>query len=103
LDIKPKKGRYTWSNKISGDNHIAARLDKFLVQSSLLLERKIVGSRMLANLASDHKPILLSFEDEVNLGSIPFRFNPLWVEKHGFKETVEKAWNIPIKGSPGFV
>lgn len=30
-DIKPSSGKFTWSNKRVGPNHIAARLDRFLV------------------------------------------------------------------------
>jgi len=91
LDIKPKKGRYTWSNKLSADSHIAARIDRFLIHSNLLLEGKIVASRMLPNLALDHKLIMLSFEEEENLGPIPFRFNPLWIKNHGFEDIVENS------------
>ena len=36
LDFKPKKGRFTWTNNRVGDAIIYARLDIFLVQSSLL-------------------------------------------------------------------
>jgi hypothetical protein len=30
MDIKPSRGRYTWTNKRVGPGHIAARLDRFL-------------------------------------------------------------------------
>jgi len=33
LDFAPVRGLYTWSNNRSGPDHIAARLDRFLVQS----------------------------------------------------------------------
>jgi exonuclease III len=35
-DIKPKKNKYTWTNKREGKGHIAARLDKFLVSNHYL-------------------------------------------------------------------
>jgi len=31
LDLKPKKGRYTWTNNRTGATHISTRLDRFLV------------------------------------------------------------------------
>jgi len=31
LDIKPKKGLYTWTNNRTGAAHIFAKLDRFLV------------------------------------------------------------------------
>jgi len=67
------------------------------------MEGKIINSSILPNLASDHKPILLSIEDEENLGPIPFRLNPLWEREPNFEEVVNRAWNKPVKGSPGFV
>ena len=36
LDLKPKKGSFTWTNNRLGLAQISARLDRFLVQSSLL-------------------------------------------------------------------
>jgi hypothetical protein len=88
MDFKPRKGLYTWTNNRTGEEHISSRLDKFLVQSTLLLERKLISTAILPKLTSDHKPILLSLEDEEILGPIPFRFSPLWKEKSGFYETV---------------
>ena len=36
VDIKPKIGNYTWSNKHLGPSHIATGLDRILVRSSFL-------------------------------------------------------------------
>jgi len=36
-DIGPSNGKYTWTNKRIGPRHIAAMLDRFLVQESFLL------------------------------------------------------------------
>ena len=81
IDFKPKKGLYTWTNNRTGEDHISARLDKFLVQSTLLMERRLISSTILPKLTSDHKPILLSLEEEENMGPILFRFSPLWSSK----------------------
>jgi hypothetical protein len=89
LDFKPSKGLYTWTNNRVGVDHISARLDRFLIQSSFLQERRIISSKILPKLTSDHKPILLNLEEEENMGPIPFRFSPLWIEKEGFLETVQ--------------
>jgi len=34
----PKKGKYTWSNQRSGSEHLAARLDCFLIQKKWLVK-----------------------------------------------------------------
>ena len=36
LDPMPKNGKYTWSNKRVGPEHIAARLDRFLVSTTFI-------------------------------------------------------------------
>eukprot|EP00253_Pinus_taeda_P012315 PITA_12315 len=102
-DIKLSSGKYTWSNKRTGPNHIAARLDRFLVHSSFLTSGLMASSKILPNLTSDHKPILLELSLDCNLGPIPFRFSPLWIQQEGFQEVVSDSWNRPVHGSPFFV
>ena len=67
------------------------------------MERKLISSKTLPKLTSYHNPILLQLEEEENLGPIPFRFFPLWIEQEGFKEIVIKDWSTPVIGSPSFV
>ena len=38
-----------------------------------------------------------------NLGPIPFRFIPLWIQQDGFMDVVSTAWNWQIQGSPFYV
>eukprot|EP00253_Pinus_taeda_P034931 PITA_34931 len=102
-DIKPSSGKFTWSNKRIAPNHIAARLDRFLVHTSFLTCGLMASSKILPNLTSDHKPILLELSLDINLGPIPFRFSPLWIQQDGFQEVVSESWNRPVLGSPFFV
>ena len=78
-DIPPDKGKFTWTNKRIGPGHIAARLDRFLIQSSFLTLGLMATSRILPHYTSDHKPISLSLSRGEKLGPIPFRFSPIWV------------------------
>jgi len=103
VDFKPMKGKYTWTNNRTGENHISARLDRFLISSSLMMDNRIVFTKILPKLTSDHKPILLCLKEEEDLGPLPFRFNPLWAGKDGFLETVQAAWMTEVIGSPSFV
>eukprot|EP00253_Pinus_taeda_P012863 PITA_12863 len=102
-DIKPSSGKFTWSNKRIGPNHIAARLDRFLVHNSFLSCGLMASSKILPNLTSDHKPILLELSQDNNFGPIPFRFSPIWIQQEGFQEVVSDSWNKPVLGSPFFV
>jgi hypothetical protein len=45
----------------------------------------------------------LNLEEKEDMDPIPFQFNPLWIEKEGFLETVHSAWSSPISRSPSFV
>lgn len=103
LNLKPKKGRYTWTKIRTRAAHILARLNRFLVQSTLLMDKRIVSMRILQKLTSDHKPILLQMDEEENLGPIPFCFNPLWIEQEWFMEVIVKALSITVTGSPSYV
>ena len=74
-----------------------------MVQSSLLLDKKIISSSIFPKINSDHKPIMLYIEDEEDLSPIPFWFSPLWKDRDGFMITVTMAWDLPIVGLPNFV
>jgi hypothetical protein len=103
LDVKPSRGKYTWSNKQVGPGHIAARLDRFLLQSSYLLLGIDVKMKILPNSTSDHKPIMLVLTPQRNLGPIPFRFSPLWINQKDFLKKVEEIWRMSVTGSPFYV
>eukprot|EP00253_Pinus_taeda_P013868 PITA_13868 len=93
LDIKPSSSKYSWSNKRLGPGHIAARLDRFFIQSSFLLLGIEPRMHILPNNISDHKPIKLELLAHLDLGPIPFRFSPLWIKELGFMQIVKDSWN----------
>ena len=66
MDIKPTSGKYTWNNRRTGPGHIAARLDRFLIQDSFLLLGLNLSSKILPFGVSDHKPILLEMANNKN-------------------------------------
>ena len=71
LDIKPKRVLFTWTNNRVGVDHIASRLDRFVVQSTLL-GKWVISSKNIPKLTSYHKAIMLQLEEEDNMGPIPF-------------------------------
>jgi exonuclease III len=103
VDIKPAKGLYTWTNKRVGPGHIAARLDRFLVQSSFLLLGLTATSEILPHSVSDHKPIRIEIKTDQVHGPIPFRFNPTWIQDKDFLLLVSKSWTSIVKGSAFYV
>lgn len=103
LDIKPSSSKYSWSNKRMGPGHIAARLDRFFIQSSYLLLGLEPRMHILANSISDHKPIKLELLAHLDLGPIPFRFSPLSIKEPDFMQIVKDCWNQLIKGSSFYI
>lgn len=78
MDIGPKNGKFTWSNKRLGRDNIKQRLDRFLIQDNLISSYNLVISKIIPSVALDHKPIAIKFGEGANLGPIPFLYNPLW-------------------------
>jgi ribonuclease HI/exonuclease III len=102
-DIPPSNGKFSWTNKRVGPGHIAARLDRFLIQSSFLTLGLRASSKFLPHYTSDHKPIALSIRPCASLGPIPFKFSPLWPAQKDFVILVQRSWETPVNGSPFFV
>ena len=91
IDINLVKEKFTWSNKRVGPGHIAARLDRFIVHSSFLSFGLLASSKILPHCTSDHKPILLDLALEQDLGLIPFRFSPLWIQHEDLLQVVSNS------------
>ena len=103
LDFKPKKGRFTWTNNRIGAARIYARLDIFLVQSSLMDGNILISAKILPKLTFDHHHISLQLEEEQNLGPVSVWFSPIWIERECFWETITQVWSQFVEGSPNFV
>ena len=103
INIKPAKGLYTWRNKRIGPGHIAARLDRFLVQSSFLLLGLTATAEILSHSVSDHKPLHLEIRIDQVRGPIPFIFNLTWIQDKDFFPLVSKTWTDVVKGSSFYV
>jgi hypothetical protein len=99
VDVQPIKGQFTWNNRRVGPGHIVARLDHFIISSSFFSRDDIISSSIIPWASSDHRSISLSFVKEENMGPIPFRFNPLWMEREYFFPLITRTWSQWIKGS----
>lgn len=99
IDIKPSSGKYTWTNKRIGLGHIAARLDRFFVQSSFLLLGLKSRTHILPCSVSDHCPIKLDMLAHLDQGPIPFKFNSHWVKEQSFLPLIKETWKLPVKAA----
>jgi len=103
FDAYPSKGKYTWRNNWTGVGNIVAKIDHFLIHISLLSLLDKISSHIIPWGLSNHHPISLSFEKEENLGPIPFRFNPLWMDSLDLFPLLSRVWNQWVYGSHVFI
>jgi len=93
IHIKPLNGHFTWSNNRLGPSHIVARMDCFLINSSIFEDSLIPSSLILPWSGSNHRHISLSIYDLENLGPISFFSNPLWLHNPSLMYIVPSTWN----------
>eukprot|EP00253_Pinus_taeda_P003328 PITA_03328 len=103
MDIIPKNRKFTWNNRRLGPGNIMERLDRILVNISLLSTFAAAHSKVLSSSVSDHYPIMLTLDSHVQLGPIPFRYNPLWRNNAVAVDIIEGTWKQHIEGSPSFI
>ena len=72
VDIVNNNGTFTWSNRRSGNQHVACRLDLFLVTEELIERDLCMESLILPKVGSDHWPIALQLEIEATPKFKPF-------------------------------
>jgi hypothetical protein len=71
--------------------HIAARIYQFLIISFFLAHPEKDLSLILLWVGSNHQPISLLFESQKNWGPIPFKFNPLWMDRPDFLPSISQV------------
>jgi len=86
VDIENSNGTYTWTNKISGHQQIACRLDCFLILETLLLEVPLVDSNILPKAGSYHWPVQLWVDTIATPKLKHFRFEIFWLSHPNFQE-----------------
>jgi hypothetical protein len=66
MDVKPKKGRYTWTNKRMGPGHTIAKLNVFLLHSYFMETSLSISSFIIPWYSSNHNPISLDIQSTPN-------------------------------------
>lgn len=78
IDVAPKPLVSTWRNGRKGHDHIAKRLDCFLVSDSLFSSVDRCSSRIVPTNLSDHTPIVPWVGKGSKLCRYPFKFCTAW-------------------------
>jgi exonuclease III len=93
VDIENNNGTFTWSNRRSGNQHVACRLDRFLVTEELIERDLCMESLILPKAGSDHWPIALQIAIETTPKFKPFRFEKFWLTHPDFQQLAKTWWN----------
>jgi hypothetical protein len=92
VDIETGNGTFTWSNRQSGPQQIASRLDHFLISETLMLEGPMVEANILPKSGSDHWPVQLWIDTIATPKLKPFRFEKFWLTHPDFQELSRIWW-----------
>ena len=91
---------FTWSGGFN--NRLKSRIDWFLISKDWEVHFQGAIQVVLARPVSDHFLILLD-GGGMRRGSMPFRFENMWLKEEGFKEVLRKWWKgIRVSGSANF-
>ena len=103
LDNLRSTGRHlTWS-KGSGSSFISRKLDRALVNPSLLSVFTEAETNFLAPGVSDHSQILVNIGLQSYIRKPPFWFFNLWAASSEFEDLVTQVWSSPILGNPQYM
>lgn len=103
VDIPPQNGRFTWSNKRTGNNNVKERLDRILVQERTIARFSNIQRKIIQGYISDHKPVALILDKGKNKGPLPFKYNKAWDSKEEFRNLIKEQWAKEIIGSPHYI
>jgi hypothetical protein len=92
VDIENSNGTFTWSNRRSGAQHIACRLDRFLVSEELMESGSQLESLIIPRAGSDHWPLVLSMNIQDTPKFKPFRFEKFWLLHPDFQHLAKEWW-----------
>lgn len=91
-EIGPVNDAFIWSNNQSPSNCIWERIDYVFANTIWFNTNLASNVTVLERVASDHAPLLISFEDNIFYGNHIFIFEDFWIQEPSFPEIVHQAW-----------
>jgi exonuclease III len=92
VDMETRNGIFTWSNKRTGHQHVACRLDRFLVTEALLESDQAMEANIMPKTGSDHWPIAFCLDPGFPPRPKPFRFEKFWLTHPNFHQLAHTWW-----------
>ncbi|VFQ60212.1 unnamed protein product [Cuscuta campestris] len=82
---------FTWSGNRSR-GRVQRRLDRAVVNGTLMNNYDDITVTHLSSTTSDHKPILLQCLQNQSYGPKPFRFQNMWMNHNNFLQVISDFW-----------
>jgi hypothetical protein len=95
-DLGYKGAKFTWTNCQPDSNFVKVRLDCAVANSQRCCMFEGASVQVLAARSSDHKPLLLNWENNGqgnDKGKRGFKFEMSWTLDEEYQKVVEEAWN----------
>ncbi|XP_059078150.1 uncharacterized protein LOC131876705 [Cryptomeria japonica] len=99
LDVAPKNGTFTWTNRHTGFTEIAEHLDWFLVAGDWLAQNLILEYSILPLVGSNLFPICLNVSLGQSEGGNPFQFELMWLRMLDLHDLIAAWWNELVLGN----
>jgi hypothetical protein len=93
VDIISSKMAPTWRNGREGTSGISKRLDRFLLEESIIGNHSKIRSRTINSTILDHNLICLQLESSTLKNAPTFKFNNSWINDPEFTSLIKKMWH----------
>jgi len=93
VDMETRNGIFTWSNRRTRHQHVACRLDHFLVTDALLESDQAMEENIMPKAGSDHWPIEFCLNTGRPPRPKPFRFEKFWLTHPNFFQLAQTWWD----------
>jgi len=84
VEIAPEKLNATWRNRRAGEDRVVKRLDRFLVEKSVVDFMHFIPQWVECGGISDHSLIMLEVKGGISKPPYPFKFNSGWLLDEGY-------------------
>ena len=91
MDVPFCNGLFTWSNRRTGRQQIASKLDRFLLSDNAIHVGGDITGTILPIPGSDHWPIILQWQSIGFHLKKPFRFEAFWLSHPTFSDLVHSV------------
>ncbi|XP_042494281.1 uncharacterized protein LOC122073721 [Macadamia integrifolia] len=102
IDLPFHGTSFTWANRQRQGLWIEARLDRFFCSAEWIEKFPTLFVDHIEVSSSDHKALLLNFQQEFCYLKRPFRFEACWLLEPTFESVMQIEWFPYVPGSPSF-